>query len=46
MAIVGLNNQVGVKINNVDLSDHVTSASLLRQFDELEVTAMGKGIAH
>lgn len=41
MAIVGLNNQVGVKINNVDLSDHVTSASLLRQFDELEVTAMG-----
>ena len=39
MAIVGLNNKVGIKINSVDLSDHVTNVSLLRQFDELEVTA-------
>ena len=41
MAIVGLNNKVGVKINNVDLSDHVTNVSLNRNFDELEVSAMG-----
>lgn len=40
MAVM-LNNKVGVKINSVDLSDHVQSASLLRQFDELEITAMG-----
>jgi len=38
---VFLNNQVGVKINTVDLSDHVKSVTLNRQFDELEVTAMG-----
>ena len=38
---VFLNNQVGVKINTVDLSDHVKSITLNRQFDELEVTAMG-----
>lgn len=36
-----LNNKVGVKINSVDLSDHVTSATLNQAFDELEVTAMG-----
>ncbi len=36
-----LNNKVGLKINAVDLSDHVTSATLNRAFDELEVTAMG-----
>jgi hypothetical protein len=36
-----LNNGVGVKINNVDLSDHVKSVTLNRTFDELEVTAMG-----
>ena len=36
-----LNNKVGVKVNNVDLSDHVTSVTLNRTFDELEVTAMG-----
>ena len=36
-----LNNGVGVKINNVDLSDHVKSITLNRTFDELEVTAMG-----
>ena len=38
---VFLNNKVGVKINTVDLSDHVTSINLNRTFDELEVTAMG-----
>ncbi len=38
---VFLNNKVGVKINSVDLSDHVTSITLNRTFDELEVTAMG-----
>lgn len=36
-----LNNNVGVKVNTVDLSDHVTSVTLNRSFDELEVTAMG-----
>jgi hypothetical protein len=38
---VFLNNKVGVKINSVDLSDHVTAVTLNRAFDELEVTAMG-----
>jgi hypothetical protein len=38
---VFLNNKVGVKVNSVDLSDHVTSVTLNRSFDELEVTAMG-----
>ena len=38
---VFLNNKVGVKINSVDLSDHVTAVTLNRNFDELEVTAMG-----
>jgi hypothetical protein len=38
---VFLNNKVGVKINTVDLSDHVTAITLNRTFDELEVTAMG-----
>ena len=38
---VFLNNKVGVKINNVDLSDHVSAVNLIRNFDELEVTAMG-----
>ena len=36
-----LNNKVGVKLNTVDLSDHVTAVTLNRSFDELEVTAMG-----
>jgi hypothetical protein len=36
-----LNNKVGLKINSVDLSDHVTSLTLNQAFDELEVTAMG-----
>ena len=40
---VFLNNTVGVKVNSVDLSDHVTSVTLNRNFDELEVTAMGDG---
>jgi hypothetical protein len=38
---VFLNNKVGVKINTVDLSDHVTSITLNRTFDELEITSMG-----
>lgn len=38
---VFLNNNVGVKVNSVDLSDHVQSVTLNRTFDELEVTAMG-----
>jgi hypothetical protein len=36
-----LSNEVVVTLNSVDLSDHVTSASISRVFDELEVTAMG-----
>ena len=40
MAVL-LNNQVGVKVNSVDLSDHVNSVTLNRNFDQLEVTAMG-----
>lgn len=38
---VFMSNNVGVKVNSVDLSDHVTSVTLNRNFDELEVTAMG-----
>ena len=38
---VFLNDQVGLKINSIDLSDHVKSVTLTRNFDELEVTAMG-----
>jgi hypothetical protein len=38
---VFLSNLTGVKVNSVDLSDHVTSVTLNRSFDELEVTAMG-----
>jgi hypothetical protein len=41
MAIVGLNNKVGVKIASTDVSDHISSVSLTRNFDELEVSAMG-----
>ena len=36
-----LSNDVQVTLNSVDLTDHVTSASISRVFDELEVTAMG-----
>ena len=38
---VFLNNGVVVTVNAVDLSDHVSSVTLNRSFDELEVTAMG-----
>ena len=38
---VFLNNGVVVTVNSVDLSNHVTSVTLNRNFDELEVTAMG-----
>ena len=38
---VFLNNKVGVKVNSVDLSDHVQSITLNRNFEELTVTAMG-----
>jgi hypothetical protein len=38
---VFLNNNVGVKVNTVDLSAYVQSITLNRNFDELEVTAMG-----
>jgi hypothetical protein len=38
---VFLNNKVGVKVNSVDLSDHVTSITLNRAFDELETSSMG-----
>jgi hypothetical protein len=40
---VFLNNTVGVKVNSVDLSDHVQSVTLNRSFEELDVTAMGDG---
>ena len=36
-----LNNKVCVNINSVYLIDHVTNITLNRNFDELEVTAMG-----
>ena len=36
-----LQNNVGVKVNSVDLSDHITSVTLTQDFDELEVTALG-----
>ena len=38
---VFLNNGVVLTVNSVDLSNHVTSVTLNRSFDELEVTAMG-----
>lgn len=42
---VFMNNTVGLKINDgttdVDLSNHVSQVTLNRNFDELEVTAMG-----
>ena len=36
-----LSNGVECTLNGVVLSDHVTSATINRSFDELEVTAMG-----
>jgi hypothetical protein len=38
---VFLSNNVVVTLNSVALSDHVTSATINRVFDQLEVTAMG-----
>jgi hypothetical protein len=38
---VFLSNGVVVTLNSVDLSDHVTSATINRVFEELELTAMG-----
>jgi Flp pilus assembly protein TadG len=38
---VFLSNGVVVTLASVDLSDHVTSATINRVFEELEVTAMG-----
>jgi hypothetical protein len=38
---VFLNNGVQVTVNAVSLTDHVQSVTLNRNFDELEVTAMG-----
>jgi hypothetical protein len=40
MAVM-LNSTVGIKINSVDISDHVSSATLSQIFDELEITALG-----
>ena len=40
MAVM-LNNTVGVKLATVDISDHVSSATLSQIFDELEITALG-----
>ena len=36
-----LSNTVQVTLNSVALTDHVTSATINRSFDELNVTAMG-----
>jgi hypothetical protein len=38
---VYLSNGVVVTLNSVALSDHVTSATINRTFDELEITSMG-----
>ena len=38
---VFMSNGVVLTVNAVDLSNHVTSCSINRAFDELEVTAMG-----
>jgi hypothetical protein len=44
MAVM-LNSSVGVKIATVDISDHVSSATLTQTFDELEISALGD-LAH
>ena len=36
-----LSNTVVATLNSIALSDHITSATINRSFDELEVTAMG-----
>jgi hypothetical protein len=38
---VFLSNGVQVVLNSIDLSDHVTSATINRVFEELEISAMG-----
>jgi len=38
---VQLQSTVGVKINSVDISDHVSSVTLSQIFDELEITSLG-----
>ena len=38
---VFLSNGVQVTLNSVDLSDHVTSATINRVFEELDISAMG-----
>ncbi len=38
---VFMSNGVVLTVNSVDLSNHVTSCTINRAFDELEVTAMG-----
>lgn len=38
---VYLNNGVQLTVNSVDLSSYVSSITLNRNFDELEITAMG-----
>ena len=38
---VFMSNGVVLTVNSVDLSNHVTSCTINRSFDELEVTAMG-----
>jgi hypothetical protein len=38
---VFMTNLVGLKVATIDLSDHVQSVTLNRQFSELDVTAMG-----
>lgn len=34
-------NATGIKIGTLDISDHVTSATLTQSADELEITSMG-----
>ena len=38
-----LDNNVGLKIATVDLSEYVTSITLTQTFDEVETTTMGQG---
>jgi hypothetical protein len=38
-----LDNNVGLKIATVDLSEYVTSITLTQTFDEVETTSMGSG---
>ena len=38
-----LDNNVGLKIATVDLSEYVTSITLTQTFDEVETTTMGSG---